>query len=72
MPRPKRGDHARTQTNLLPATTYVILGVQERPTTAFKEPVWVVSDRLHDLGPVETLDTLGVIDVTGAGKRHIV
>jgi len=56
--------------NLLLATTYIILGVQERPTATFKESVWVVSDRLHNLGPVETLDALSVINVTWAGKRR--
>ena len=44
------------------------LGVEEAPSTALKESLWVVDDRLHDFGPVQGLDSLGVFDIGRAEK----
>ena len=43
----------------------VALGVKETPAAAFKEPVRVVNNGLHDLAPVERLYAFCVLDVAG-------
>ena len=43
---------------------YLTLGVQEGPAALLEEALGVVHDGLHDLGPVQGLHPLGVLDVT--------
>ena len=43
---------------------YLRIGVKEAPPTTVKEVLGVVVDRLQDLGPVQALDTLSILDVT--------
>lgn len=49
--------------------THLALWIQERPAPLLEEPLWVVNDGLHDLGPVQRLDALCVLDVTRAKKE---
>lgn len=51
--------------------TYLTLGVQERPPSLLEEALRIVNDGLHDLGPVQGLDSLCVLDVTWAETRDI-
>lgn len=44
--------------------SYITVWVQKTPSTLIKEAFWVIIDGLHDLGPVQTLNTLCVLDVT--------
>lgn len=46
------------------AGPHLALGLQEGPTPLLEEALGVVHDGLHDLGPVERLDALGVLEVT--------
>lgn len=48
---------------------YVALWLQESPSPIVEEPLWIVIDGLHDLDPVQALNTLCVADVTGAAKN---
>lgn len=48
---------------------YITLWLQESPPAVVKEPLWVIIDGLHDLDPVQALNTLRVADVTGAAKN---
>ena len=45
--------------------SYVTLGVQEGPPPTLKETLGIIINGLHDLGPVQTLDSFSVLDVTG-------
>lgn len=48
---------------------YLALRVQERPPSLLEEALGVVHDGLHDLGPVQRLDSFRVLDVTRAEDR---
>lgn len=49
---------------------YLALRVQERPTSLLKEALGVIDNGLHDLGPVQRLDSFCVLDVTRADDRN--
>ena len=58
--------HAHTKTH-----TYITLWVQKAPATILEESFGVIIDCLHNLGPVQTLHPLRVLDITGANGRQI-
>lgn len=44
--------------------TYLTLWIQEGPATLLEEALWIIDDGLHNLSPVQRLDSLCVLDVT--------
>ena len=48
---------------------YITVWIEETPASIGKEPLRVVINGLHDFGPVQVLQSLGVFDVTRAGRE---
>jgi len=43
---------------------YITVWIEETPASIGKEPLRVIVNGLHDFGPVQVLQSLGVFDVT--------
>lgn len=50
--------------------TYSTLWLQERPSSIVKKALWVVSNCLHNLGPVQALNSLSVMYFTGTALKY--
>ena len=48
---------------------YITVWIEETPASIGKEPLRVIVNGLHDFGPVQVLQSLGVFDVTRAGRE---
>ena len=48
---------------------YLALRIEETPPPIVKEPLGIVVDGLHYLGPVQALYSFRVLDVAGAGTE---
>lgn len=49
---------------------YLALWVQEGPPSLLEKALRIINDGLHDLGPVERLHPLRVLDVAGAERKE--
>ena len=49
--------------------SYITVWIQEAPAPLFKEAFWVIVDGLHDLGPVQALNSFCVLYITRAGEE---
>ena len=44
--------------------TYITLWIKKTPPTLVEEALGIIVDGLHDFGPIQTLHSLSVLDVT--------
>lgn len=44
--------------------TYITLWIEETPPTLVEEALGIIVDGLHDFGPIQTLHSLSILDVT--------
>jgi hypothetical protein len=49
---------------IIHSQTYITLWIEETPPTLVKKALRIIVDGLHDFGPIQTLHSLSVLDVT--------
>ena len=64
---------SRQKQDAVKQEAYITVWIQKAPSTILQERLWILVNRLHDLGPVQALDSFSVLDVTRtvATNKHV-